>query len=241
MLIVALRRLTDKQKENIKQHYKTIVFDKRLHLRKSIDKLKCEVLIVEIDLSRIFSISKNIVLKWLKSQNITDIVTSFIYESTKYKKLFDKNVNYYVRSFPELFQKNIEQSVKDKQKADDNVKSKYEKPTEEDLIEIEEINTEGLTIDERVEVLEKRLSVLEKLLEPPKLERQTGGNVEVEIIETKTKEKKPEYAIVEEKDKIVIKSDNVDIQTYPFKNKIQRRKVFKKANRYFNYLIKTPH
>jgi hypothetical protein len=128
MLIVALRKLTDKQKQNIKEHYKTIIFDKRLHLRKSIDKLQCEVLVVELDLSRVFSISKNIVLKWLKSQDITDIVTSFIYESTKYKKLFDKNVNYFVRSFPELFQKNIEQEVKDKELADDNVKSKFVPP-----------------------------------------------------------------------------------------------------------------
>jgi hypothetical protein len=234
MLIVALRKLTDKQKNNIKQHYKTIVFDKRLHLRKSIHKLQCEVLIVEIDLSRVFRISKNIVLKWLKSQNISNILTSFIYESSKYKKLFDKNVNYFVRSFPELFQKNIEETVRDKQITDDNVKSKYEAPTEEEEEEQEEekeINTEGLTLEMKISILEKRLSALERLLEPPKLERQTVQNVEIEITETK-QEKTPEYTMEEQPNKIVIKSNNVDIQSYPFKNKIEKRKVFKKAERY---------
>jgi len=242
MLIVALRKLTDKQKNNIKQHYKTIVFDKRLHLRKSIHKLQCEVLIVEIDLSRVFRISKNIVLKWLKSQNITDILTSFIYESTKYKKLFDKNVNYFVRSFPELFQKNIEETVRDKQITDDNVRSKYEPPTEEEEEEEEEqeINTEGLTLEMKISILEKRIDALYKFLEPPKLERQTVQNVEIEITETK-QEKTPEYTMEEQPNKIVIKSNNVDIQSYPFKNKIEKRKVFKKAQKYFNYLIKTPH
>jgi hypothetical protein len=241
MLIVALRKLTDKQKNNLKQYYKTIVFDKRLHLRKNIKQLQCEVLIVEIDLSRVFRISKNIVLKWLKSQNITDILTSFIYESSKYKKLFDKNVNYFVRSFPELFQKNIEETVRDKQITDDNVKSKYEAPTEEEEEEQEEekeINTEGLTLEMKISILEKRLSALERLLEPPKLERQTAQNVEIEIIETKPEEAKPEYTMEEQPNKIVIKSNNVDIQSYPFKNKIEKRKVFKKAQKYFNYLLR---
>jgi len=235
MLIVALRKLTDKQKQNIKQHYKTIVFDKRLHLRKSIDQLQCEVLIVEIDLSRVFSISKNIVLKWLKSQDITDIVTSFIYESTKYKKLFEKNVNYFVRSFPELFQKNIEETVKDKELADNNVKSKFEPPTQEE-VEALELKTEcllgtrntqeeeetplkidDLTVELKIEILKKRIEALEALLgvplEKPKLKRQDAESV-----------KQPEYTMEEQKDKIVISCDGVEIQSYPFKNKIQKRK-----------------
>jgi len=138
-----------------------------------------------------------------------------------------------------LFQKNIEQSVKDKQEADDNVKSKYEPPTaeEEEEEEEQEINTEGLTLEMKISILEKRLSALERLLEPPKLERQTAQNVEIENTETK-QEKTPEYTMEEQPNKIVIKSDNVDIQTYPFKNKIEKRKVFKKAERYLNSLLR---
>lgn len=241
MLIVALRKLTDKQKNNIKSHYKTIVFDKRLHLRKSINQLQCEVLIVELDLSRVFSISKNIVLKWLKSQDITDIVTSFIYESTKYKKLFDKNVNYFVRSFPELFQKNIEETVRDKQIADDTVKSKYVPPTAEELeaecleLKTEEeetqLNTDGLTVDMKIQILEKRIEALEKLfgtpLERPKLQRQTGVGKE---------NISPEYTMEEQGDKIIISYNGAEVQSYPYKNKIQKRKLMKKAQTYFNYL-----
>ena len=254
MLIVALRKLTDKQKQNIKEHYKTIVFDKRLHLRKSIGKLNCEILIVELDLSRVFRISKNIVLKWLKSQDITDIVTSFIYESTKYKKLFDANVNFFVRAFPELFQRNIEETLHDKQLKDDNVKSKYVQPTAEELkaeeeeLELEEleIDTTGLTVEVKLEILEKRIDALEKLfdipLDRPALERQTGYSQPVEVpVEEPVKEKKqPEHTMVERSNSIVICTDGVEIQTYEYKNKIQKRKLMKKAQTYFNYLIKTP-
>jgi hypothetical protein len=260
MLIVALRKLTDKQKQNIKEHYKTIIFDKRLHLRKSIDKLQCEVLIVELDLSRVFSISKNIVLKWLKSQDISDIVTSFIYESTKYKKLFDKNVNYFVRSFPELFKKNIEESVKDKELADDNVKSKYVPPTEEELeaelrsstkeeeedaLDLKtEIDTSALPLELKIQILEKRIDALEKLfgapLERPKLERQDGSTQEPEILLHAETFKQPEYVLEEQNDKIVISYDGTEVQSYEYKNKIQKRKLMKKAQTYFNYLIKTP-
>ena len=252
MLIVALRKLTDKQKQNIKEHYKTIVFDKRLHLRKSIGKLQCEVLIVELDLSRVFSISKNIVLKWLKSQDITDIVTSFIYESTKYKKLFDKHVNYFVRSFPELFQKNIEESVKDKELADDNVKSKFAHPTAEEAEEAEEeeteealdlkteteIDTTGLALEVKIEILEKRIDALEALfgapLERPKLERQDANTQEPEF--HSSTETLPEYVLEEQNDKIVISYDGAEVQSYEYKNKIQKRKLMKKAQTYFNYL-----
>ena len=260
MLIVALRKLTDKQKQNIKEHYKTIVFDKRLHLRKSIHKLQCEVLVVELDLSRVFSISKNIVLKWLKSQDISDIVTSFIYESTKYKKLFDKNVNYFVRSFPELYQKNIEQEVKDKELADDNVKSKFAPPTveelnaeeeeeeEEDALDLKtetetEIDTSALPLQLKIEILEKRIDALEKLfgapLERPKLERQDGSTQEPESLLHAETFKQPEYTLEEQNDKIVISYDGAEVQSYEYKNKIQKRKLMKKAQTYFNYLIKT--
>lgn len=252
MLIVALRKLTDAQKNNIKQHYKTIVFDKRLHIRKSIEKLVCEVLIVEIDLSRVFSISKNIVLKWLKSQDITNVVTSFIYESSKYKKLFDKHVNYFVRSFPELFRKNIEEEIKTKELTDDRIKSKFEpnnsssrevkesEPSEETgtetSTEVLSESSEG-TVDNRIEIIEKRLKALEKLVISDSLfDSPFRRRGEEQLTKSKEEKKKKQYTMEEKTDKIVICENGVEVQKYEFKSKIQKRKLMKTAQKYFDYL-----
>lgn len=243
MLIIALRKLTSKQKQNIKEHYKTIVFDKRLHLRKPIDMLKCEVLIVELDLSRVFSVSKNVVYKWLKEQNIIDITTAFIYESTKYKKLFDKHVNYFVRTFPELFKKNIEEEVKDKSLKDETVKSKYE-PSENNDDILNELNNEviNLSTDARLEIIEKRLEALEKLIENPINKKYNEVSASLQgATESRRplvkKENKLKYTIHEEKNNFIIKSsDDVVVISYPFKNKIEKRKMNKKAQNFLNNL-----
>jgi len=249
MLIIALRKLTSKQKQNIKEHYKTIVFDKRLHLRKPIDMLKCEVLIVELDLSRVFSLSKNVIYKWIKEQDIVNITTAFIYESTKYKKLFDKHVNYFVRTFPELFKKNIEQEVKDKALKDETVKSKYE-PHNDDILN--ELNNEiiNLSTDARLEIIESRLDALEKLVVTPinkkynelyekkaemptSASSQSSGSTEAQ----RALKKQLKYTIHEEKNNFIIKSsDDVVVITYPFKNKIEKRKMNKKAQNFLNNL-----
>jgi len=229
MLIVALRKLTNKQKQNIKEHYKTLVFDRRLHLRKSIDKLLCEVLIVELDLSRVFSVSKNVVYKWLKEQNIIDITTAFIYESTKYKKLFDKHVNFFVRSFPELFKKNIEETIKDKELKDEKVKSKYE--PHNDIDNDIDIDIATLPIEKRLEIIELRLQALEKLIADPINEKYE------KLVNVKSK---IEYKLHEEKNNFIIKSsDDVVVITYPFKNRIEKRKMSKKAQNFLNNLSRS--
>ena len=238
MLIVALRKLTSKQKQNIKEHYKTLVFDRRLHLRKSIDKLICEVLIVELDLSRVFSVSKNVVYKWLKEQNIIDITTAFIYESTKYKKLFDKHVNFFVRSFPELFKKNIEEKIKDKELKDETVKSKYEPHNDarhdNDNDNDIDIDIATLPIEKRLQIIEVRLEALEKLIADPINEKSTDDK----LAKGEKKKSKIEYKLHEEKNNFIIKSsDDVVVITYPFKNRIEKRKMSKKAQNFLNNLL----
>ena len=228
ILIVALRKLTSKQKQNIKDHYKTLIFDQRLHLRKPIEKLVSEVLIVELNVSRVFSISKNVVYKWLKEQNIMDITTAFIYESSKYKKLFDKHVNFFVRSFPDLFKKNIEESIKDKSLKDESVKSKYEPITEELDIDIT-----TLPIEKRLEIIEARLDALEKLIVKP-IDKKYDELVKKVELPTK---KQIKYTIHETNSNFIIKSsDDVVVITYPFKNRIEKRKMNKKAQNFYNNL-----
>lgn len=226
MLIVALRKLTSKQKQNIKEHYKTLVFDKRLHLRKSIDKLICEVLIVELDLSRVFSVSKNVVYKWLKEQNIIDITTAFIYESTKYKKLFDKHVNFFVRSFPELFKKNIEETIKDKELKDETVKSKYEAPTEEE--EEQEVKITGLEhVQKQIDDVIERLKKLENKEDPCN----TPVNKD-HMSETKKEPIKKVWTIKQSTKKYIVQCNDENIKEFFYRNGIEKRKAKHQAEKY---------
>jgi len=138
MLLISLRRLSNAQKNNLKQYYKVLIFDQRLHLRKTISQLVqgCDVLLIELNLSRVFSISRNIVYKWLKQQNIVDIATTFIYESSKYKNLFRDNINFFIRKLPMLFDRELEAVIDDQAYLDQETKSIYrpepEKEEEED-------------------------------------------------------------------------------------------------------------
>jgi hypothetical protein len=191
MLIVSLRRLGSAQKNNLKQFYKLLIFDPRLHLRKTISQLVkgADVVLVELDLSRVFSISRNIIYKWLKQQdivsvattfiyesskykslfkeniNIVSVATTFIYESSKYKSLFKENINFFIRKLPLLFDRQLEVVIDDQAYLDLETKSVYHpepEPEEEDSIAV---STGSGTVNsgeiiKRIGVIEKQIDTL---------------------------------------------------------------------------------
>jgi hypothetical protein len=159
MLIISLRKLSNTQKNNLKKFYKLLIYDSRLHLRKTISQLVkgCDVVLIELDLSRVFSISRNIVYKWLKQQDIVNIATTFIYESSKYKSLFKDNINFFIRKLPLLFDRELEAVIDDQAYLDQETKSVYHpepEPVEEDEEAVDGVT--GQSMSQRVNPLEPR-------------------------------------------------------------------------------------
>jgi hypothetical protein len=260
MLIVSLRKLSTAQRNNLKKFYKLLVFDHRLHLRKTISQLVkgADVVLIELDLSRVFSISRNIIYKWLKQQDIVNIATTYIYESSKYKSLFKDHINWFIRKLPMLYQRELETVIDDQAYLDQQVKSVYHPEPEPECTPEPEEDTTVSTGSDTVNSGEiktmptvnsgeiiKRISVIEKQINLviERLKRLEGEPVTKTTIDQKTapapvgrptRELKVKQGL---KKFIVIESvdgdeDDKIINEFHYRNGIERRKAKKEAEKF---------
>lgn len=231
MLIISLRKLSNTQKNNLKKYYKTIVFDQRLHLRKNIKQLTsvCDVVIVELNLSRVFSITRNLVFKWLKEQQIVDIPTTFIYESSKYKGLFKDHINWFCRKLPLLFARELEKVIDDQAYLDQQTKSVYrhepepeegDEPEEDEEVEVKITGLEH--IQKQIDDVIERLKKLEN--------KENPCNTPVEKVHKS--ETKKVWTIKQDTKKYLIICNNEIIKEFSYKNGIEKRKAKHQAEKY---------
>lgn len=248
MLIISLRKLNNTQKNNLKKYYKTIVFDQRLHLRKNIKQLisVSDVVIVELNLSRVFSITRNLIYLWLKEQNIINIPTTFIYESSKYKGLFKDHINWFCRKLPILFSRSLEKVIDDQSYLDQETKSIYrpepDEQEEEQSPSLKRGVTEPKALEEEQEVkitgLEHIQKQLDDVIERLKmLENKTPCNTPAEL----EKEPEPEpvkkvWTIKQGTKKYLIICNDEIIKEFPYKNGIEKRKAKHQAEKYLTQI-----
>ena len=260
MLIISLRKLSSSQKNNLKQFYKVLIYDQRLHVRKTISQLVkvADIILVELDLSRVFSISRNIVYKWLKQQDIVDIATTFVYESSKYKSLFKDNINFFIRKLPLLFDRELERVIDDQNYLDQETKSVYHPETEPEEDTTVSTETTPILASEEAESLVKRIDDIEKQINSviERLKRLEGEPVTKTTIDQKTAPVertgpfKPqgrrdeslqvrqtrEWKVKQGSKKFIViesvdgKGDKI-INEFPYCNGIEKRKAKKQAGR----------
>jgi hypothetical protein len=125
IIVICLKKLDRQTKRSIKQHYSLLEF-KKSQIKKSIPQLgTADVLLFELDISMIFNVKNNIIYKYLKSQDLTSIKVVWVYESSKYKNLID-NVNVFLRKFPLLYHKNIDEALEIQEEREKDIKTKFE-------------------------------------------------------------------------------------------------------------------
>jgi len=125
IVVICLKKLDRQTKRSIKQHYSLLEF-KKSQINKSIPELgTADVLLFELDISMIFNVKNNPIYKYLKSQDLTSIKVVWVYESSKYKNLID-NVNVFLRKFPLLKHKNIDDAISIQEEKELDIKSKFE-------------------------------------------------------------------------------------------------------------------
>ena len=150
IIVICLKKLDRETKRSIKQHYSLLEF-KKSQINKSIPELgDADVLLFELDISMIFNVKNNIIYKYLKSQDLTSIKVVWVYESSKYKNLID-NVNVFLRKFPLLKHKNIDDALLIQEEKERDIKSKFEP--------IEFLSTDDCTLP-RLEELQQSLIAL---------------------------------------------------------------------------------
>ena len=248
MLIISLRKISNTQKNNLKQFYKLIVFDPRLHLRKTISQLVkgCDIVLIELDLSRVFSIGRNIIYKYLKQQNIVDIATTFVYESSKYRGLFKDHINFFIRKLPLLFDRELETIIDDQAYLDQETKSVYkpdpllvseesEKEGEEEVSTTASTDTDSkeseiikriVDIEKQIDVLIERLKTVEGVAHPsaepePTEPEPISGEPVVKQLKVKQGSKK-----------LILLSDDKVVKEYPYRNAIEKRRAKKEAGKH---------
>jgi hypothetical protein len=249
MLIISLRKLSSVQRNNLKKFYKVLIYDPRLHLRKTISQLVkgAEVVLIELDLSRVFSIGRNIVYKWLKQQDIISVATTFIYESSKYKSLFKENINFFIRKLPMLYQREIATVIDDQAYLDQETKSVYHPEPEPEPISGEQgedsteqnVKTAPILASEEAESLVKRIDDIEKLICVliERLKRLEGEPVTKTTIDQKTAPApvaRPTRVlkVKQGSKKIILLSDDTIIKEFPYRNGIEKRKAKKEAEKH---------
>ena len=244
MLIISLRKLNNTQKNNLKKYYKTIVFDQRLHLRKNIKQLTSvsDVVIVELNLSRVFSVTRNLIYKWLKEQNIVDIPTTFIYESSKYKGLFKDHINWFCRKLPLLFAPELEKVIDDQSYLDQETKSVYKPEPEEEEHKEEEVKITGLEhIQKQIDDVIERLKKLENKEDPcnTPVNKDRKSETKNEPVSaslqgaTKTQRSlKKVWTIKQSTKKYIVLCNDEIIKEFVYKNGIEKRKAKHQAEKY---------
>ena len=256
MLIISLRKISNTQKNNLKQFYKLIVFDPRLHLRKTISQLVkgCDIVLIELDLSRVFSIGRNIIYKYLKQQNIVDIATTFVYESSKYRGLFKDHINFFIRKLPLLFDRELETVIDDQAYLDQDTKSVYkpdpllvseesEKEGEEEVSTTASTDTDSkeseiikriVDIEKQIDVLIERLKTVEGVAQPNAEPRPISGESEP-VVEPVVKRLK----VKQGSKKLILLSDDKVVKEYPYRNAIEKRRAKKEAGKHLLQLSKS--
>ncbi len=107
-LIVTLKKLKGDIVSDLHKKYKVLNFNERLHLKKDINKLSGNVLIMYINHS-IFH-KKSILWSYLQEQELDNFNVIYIYGRSKNKKLFDR-FNYSFHKFPQLNGATIEKAI----------------------------------------------------------------------------------------------------------------------------------
>lgn len=111
IIIVTASAIAHNILEKIKESYSVIEFDKRFHLNKNIKQLgKAEVLIVNLDLSSLWSNKNNLALKWLLKNDLDKFTVAWVYKRSKYKKLFNK-YRYEMRNMPIVIGRQLRASL----------------------------------------------------------------------------------------------------------------------------------
>jgi len=239
IIVIALKKLDRNTKRAIKKHYSLLEF-KKSQIKKSIPQLgDADVLLFELDISMIFNIRNNIIYKYLKSQDLTSIKVVWVYESTKYKNLID-NVNVFLRKFPLLHHKNIDEALEIQEERERDIKSKFEPEPEEEhdvnFEKLQDVLTELITdykhqqekhqqtIKDYVEQLNKLKDENERLNEELK---KIDVKQQLQKIGLEAKEEpEPEtFELIVKGKKIFVNSNlrNV-VETVQFKNTLDRRK-----------------
>lgn len=241
ILIVNLKKFSSSQKRNIKRFYSCLEFNYRQHKEKKLTDIgTADVVLFQLDLSVFFSISNNKLFKYLQEQDLTSFKIVFVYERTKYKQVFNKSVKWFVRKFPLLTSKNIEEALDITADHDQETKSRAESLTSEQfaqiLIEPLEPDVEEKEhkippdLDEKIKEVEILLDYMRGLrdgakaptphamsgLERPKLIRQKAKPLEKKKVHTQPK-------------KFIVKRGDITVKEFPFSNAISRRKARKAA------------
>ena len=161
IIVICLKKLDRQTKKAIKQHYSLLEF-KKSQINKSIPELgTADVLLFELDISMIFNVKNNIIYKYLKSQDLTSIKVVWVYESSKYKNIID-NVNVFLRKFPLLKHKNIDDALTIQEEKELDIKSKFEpstdaqKLTDSTLARLEELQQSLIALIEDYKDEEKK-------------------------------------------------------------------------------------
>jgi len=244
IIVICLKKLDRQTKRSIKQHYSLLEF-KKSQIKKSIPQLgTADVLLFELDISMIFNVKNNIIYKYLKSQDLTSIKVIWVYESSKYKSLIS-NVNIFLRKFPLLYHKNIDEALAIQQEKERDIKTKFEPmPVDEDSIlpRLEELQQSLIVLIEEYRDEEKKHKTLitsyaeqlsklheenTKLQEKLDTEEQKHSQEKLSTDAQKLEEQKePEKIdiIIKAKKIFVSSSTKGVLETVSFKNTLDRRK-----------------
>ena len=240
IIVIALKKLDRNTKRSIKSFYSMLEF-KKSQIKKSIPELgDADVLLFELDISMIFNVRNNIIYKYLKSQDLTSIKVVWVYENTRYKNLIN-DVNVFLRKFPLLQHKNIDEALEIQEERERDIKSKFEPEPEEDheisFEKLQDVLTELITdykhqqqkhqqtIKDYVEQLNKLKDENEKLHEELK-KIDVKQQLEEVGLEAKEEPDEPEKHDLIVKGKKIFVNSNIKgvVETVQFKNTLDRRK-----------------
>ena len=201
IVVITLKKLDKNTKRAIKQHYSLLEF-KKSQVKKNIPELgDADILLFELDISMIFNIKNNIIYKYLKSQDLTSIKVVWVYESTKYKNLIN-NVNVFLRKFPLLHHKNIDEALELQVEKELDIKSKFEPPEQDHEINFDKLqDTLTELINDYKQHEQKQKELITEYIEQLQKLQVENDRLHEELKKIDVKQKLQEIGLEEPEDK----------------------------------------
>ena len=219
IILISLKKLSRADKRAIKQHYSLLEFNKQ-HLNKKYNELGvADVLLFQLDIGVLGNFKNNVVYKYLKSQDLTNIKVIYIYDRTKYRNIID-NVNYHIRHFPKFIGRTLLEKCEEQAVADAKYKSRYEPKAVSFEDEVEEHKQDTLEQTKRLVEIEAKINDL--IIEYKKILNYKQDDVEEDVAKVER------FNIRLEKNHIIVESDLKGIiEKKEYKNSIERRRIMK--------------
>lgn len=159
ILLITTKKLPSHQLVELGKHYSVLNVDKQ-HLNKGLHQLgNSEVIILNLNLGLLHRPSNSAELKWISSQDTSDMKVVYIYSKLKYQKLYAK-ANVYLKSLPLIVGKTLDDVISLSQRIGNG--SLSISLTRDDLNVItEEIHKENkITAHDIIELMERHIKLV---------------------------------------------------------------------------------